>query len=358
MLARRTLFRSLCLGALPAWLSRALPQDPRSLVWRESSFSDLSEWITPADRLFVRHHLGLPRLEARNWKLVVEGLVERRLEITYEKLLRFPRIRSVVTSECAGNLPGGGMVGNVEWNGVSLAALLNQAGIQRGAAEVILDGADCGLDEGENIPVCYSRSIPVQKALAPETLLAFEMDGQPLSPEHGYPLRAVVPGWYAMANVKWLRRIEVTARPFAGFYMSKRYFTARRDAVTGEFLVTRVTEMGIKSQIARPRNGEIIEPQPYVIRGAAWTGRGRVERVEVSVDGGSTWQRAVLGKKRDPYAWIFWDYLWESPPIGTHTILARAFDEQGETQPVAEDPERINRYANRWMQRVQVVVSA
>jgi len=297
-------------------------------------------------------------MNIRRWKLAIEGLVERRLDLTYQDLLRLPRIGAVVTSECAGNLPGGGMVGNAEWSGVSLAALLKHAGIKRDAIEVILDGADCGLDEGENVPVCYSRSIPLQKALARETLLALDMNGKPLTSEHGYPLRAVVPGWYAMTNVKWVRRIEVTDRPFNGFYMSKRYFTAKRDAVTGELVIRRVAEMGIKSQIARPRHGEVLKPRPYVIRGAAWTGAGRVERVEVSTDGGKSWRLAMQGEQRAPYTWIFWEYPWESPEIGQHTILARAFDDRGGIQPEAEDPERINRYANRWIQHVGVEVSS
>lgn len=353
-LGRRALLQGLSLAALPVWRSGAAVDRP---VWREPSFSDLRGWITPVEQYFIRRHLALPRIEARNWKLAIDGLVERQLEITYEELLHFAHVRRVVTSECAGNLAGGGMVGNAEWSGVSLAALLKHAGIQSGAVEVILDGVDCGLDEGENVPVCYSRSIPVQKALAPETLLAAEMNGRLLTLEHGYPVRAVVPGWYAMSNVKWLRRIHVTDRPFGGFYMSKRYFTAKRDAVTGEFGITRLTEMSVKSQIARPRQGEVLKREPYLIRGAAWTGSGQVERVDVSGDGGETWRRASLGKERAQYAWRVWEHIWKPPGPGKHTILVRAFDERGNTQPAAEDMERINRYANCWIHRVAVEVS-
>ncbi len=304
----------------------------------------------------MRHHLSVPRLAIDKWTLAVEGVVERRLELSYRDLLRLPRTTEVVTFECAANLPGGGMVGNAEWTGVPLATLLREAGIKPGAVEVILDGSDFGLDEGEYIPASYSRSVPLEKALASETLLAFQMNGAPLDAEHGYPLRAVVPGWYAMTNVKWLRRIEVTDRPFAGLYMSKRYYTAKRDSITGEFVVTRLREMGVKSQIDRPQNGEVLKSQPYTIRGAAWTGRGRVERVEVSVDEGKTWKEAKLGKERAPHAWVLWEYPWPSPPIGEQSILARAFDDSGETQPASEDLERINRYDNRWIHRVTVRV--
>ncbi len=368
MLSRRTFFKLVSLTTVPlSPLGDLLAQGPTPEApgplkasplseWREPPFLDPDQWITPADHFFVRHHLKVPQVEIGTWKLVVEGLVEQRLEISYADLLSLPRNTEVVTLECAGNLPGGGMAGNAQWTGVRLASVLGKAGIKPGALEVIFDGADFGLDEGELIPVSYSRSIPVQKALASETLLATEMNGMALSVDRGFPLRAVVPGWYAMAHVKWLHRIEITDRPYAGFYMAKRYFTAKREPLTGEFIISPVREMGVKSQIARPKNGEALNPQPYAIQGAAWTGNGRVEGVEVSVDGGKTWQKATLGRERAPYAWVLWEYLWQSPEVGGHTLLARAFDSRGETQPTAEDPERINRYANRWIHRVKVTV--
>jgi DMSO/TMAO reductase YedYZ molybdopterin-dependent catalytic subunit len=318
--------------------------------------SNLTQWITPAEHFFVRHHLQVPRVNVRTWKLAIEGLVKTRLELAYPELLRRPQTSQTVTLECAGNQSGGGMVGNAQWTGVSLAQLLKEAGLKSGATEVILDGADFGLDEGEYVPTSYSRSLPLEKALAPETLLAFEMNGKVLDTLHGYPLRAVVPGWYGMASVKWLRRIEVTDRPFAGFYMSKRYFTAKRDGVTGEFVISPVREMDIKSQITLPANGETLKPRAYTVQGMAWTGRGKVERVEVSVDGGNSWQMATLFGKRDPWAWVLWKYLWESPEIGERMLSVRAVDNQGRTQPLAEDPERINRYANSWIHRVRVTV--
>jgi DMSO/TMAO reductase YedYZ molybdopterin-dependent catalytic subunit len=248
------------------------------------------------------------------------------------------------------------MVGNAEWTGVPLAAVLEEAGVKPGALEVILDGADFGLDEGEWIPTSYSRSIPVELALGRETLLASKMNGVPLGERHGHPLRALVPGWYAMANVKWLRRIEATNRPFRGLYMSKRYYTARRDAVTGEFDISPLREMGVKSQIAFPTNGAVLAQEPCRVRGAAWTGSGQVEKIEVSLDGGKSWHAAALGKERASRAWAFWEYLWESPPAGEHTIAVRAFDGEGRTQPETEDTERVNRYDNRWIHRVRVRV--
>lgn len=328
----------------------------RGVAWQEPPFSELTSWITPVHRFFVRHHLGIPRVDLDRWRLTVEGLVERRIELTLRDLEQFPRVTQVMSFECAGNLPGGGMVGNAEWTGVPLTAVLERAGVKPGALEVILDGADFGFDEGELIPTSYSRSIPPELALAPEILLAHRMNGEPLSEQHGRPLRAVVPGWYAMANVKWLRRIEVTDRPFGGLYMSKRYFTARRDSVTGEFVISPLREMGIKSQIAFPGNGAVLPQEPCRVRGAAWTGSGEVKKVEVSLDGGEIWHAAALGKERASRAWVFWEYLWESPPAGDHTIAVRAFDNEGRTQPETEDTERINRYDNRWIHRVRVQV--
>ncbi len=300
MVGRRAFLKAFPLVALPWPLltSRAYgvgnfgrpSQGSSQLVrWRETPFAELDQWITPVDSFLVRSHLTVPHVEVRDWKLVVEGLVEHRLELTYPELLRRPQVTRAVTFECAGNPPGGGMVSNAEWTGFSLSALLKEAGIKPGAVEIILDGVDYGLDEGENVPLTYSRSFPVQKALELETILAYKMNGQDLNAQHGFPLRAVFPGWYAMAHVKWLHRIEVTDRTYLPFYMSKRYYTAKRDVITGEPVVTLVTELALKSQIARPQEGEILEPVPYRIRGAAWTGRGQVERVEVSVDAGKSW---------------------------------------------------------------------
>ncbi|MGA2609171.1 MAG: sulfite oxidase [Terriglobia bacterium] len=369
LLARRTFLKTVSLAGLrlPGLdrLAYAVENSGRPLQssseltrWREMPFAELNQWITPVDRFLVRGHLGVvPQLDVRDWKLVVEGLVERRLELAYPELVRRPRVTKVATFECAGNLPGGGMVSNGEWTGISLSALLMEAGIKPGAVEVILDGADYGLDEGENVPLCYSRSMPVRQALEPGILLAYKMNGENLNAQHGFPLRAVVPGWYANAHVKWLHRIEVTDRPFLPFYMSKRYYTAKRDVITGEPVITPVTEMALKSQIARPIDGEILKLAPYTIKGAAWTGRGQVEKVEVSVDGGQSWEAAVLGKERALCAWVLWEYAWRSPEIGEHTILVRAFDDKGKTQPVVEDRDRINNYVNNWIHQVHVTVA-
>lgn len=365
---RRNFCKTVLLGSVPflwpldfaafqheAIASKYTRPGPSSTLPKRTT--DLSQWITPAGHFFVRDHLEAPLISGSDWRLVIEGQVERRLDLTYQDLLRLPQLHKMVTFECAGNLPGGGMVGNAEWTGISLAALLKKSGIKPGAMEVILEGGDYGLDEGEYIPTSYNRSIPIEKALAPETLLAFAMNGKPLDVAHGFPLRAIIPGWYGMTNVKWLRRIKVTDRPYTGFYMLRRYVTGKRDSITGEIVVSPVREMGVKSEIFRPRSEEVLKCQPFTIKGAAWGGRGRVEKVEVSVDGGNTWRQAVLDKEQVPYTWVFWNYLWQAPSAGKQTIAVRAFDSQGQTQPDTEDHEQIHRYVNRWIQRVEVTVS-
>lgn len=366
MLKRRTFLRSFPFLPVPfsylighAAYQKEFPSlKAAQALWQEPPFSELQEWLTPSTRFFVRHHLGIPEVDADRWTLSIEGSVDRRLELGYEQLLKLPTVSQVYTVECAGNLPGGGMVGNAEWTGVRLGDLLQEAGVQEGAVEIIMEGDDVGIDEGENIPVRYARSIPLSKALAPETLLAFQMNGETLARQHGFPVRAVVPGWYGMSHVKWLRRIEVSDRPFTGFYMSKRYFTARRDEITGEFLISPVRQMKIKSQIARPREGELLAAAAYTIRGAAWTGDGKIARVEISLDGGLTWNKAELEDQGVPFAWRLWRCDWSSPPIGRHTLTVRAFDEEGKTQPVEEDRQQTNRYANHWRHRVNVEVVA
>ena len=321
------------------------------------SNSDETKWLTPVEQFFVRNHLGVPRINREDWKLTVEGAVARPLEWNYAELLRMPRVSSTVTLECAENLPGGRNVGNARWTGVPLVTLLEGAGVDAGARQVVLEGADRGLDEHEMVPVSYARSLPLEQALSDQTLVALEMNGQPLTPAHGHPARVVVPGWYGMAHVKWLTRIRVVREDFQGFYMSKRYFTARRHPNTGEHVLTPVTLMGVKSQVHYPREGQVVNLGSCVIRGAAWAGCRPIERVEISTDEGTTWIKTRLAAERSPCAWVNWSHRWEPPSTGGFAVQVRAFDDQGKTQPLSEDLGRSNRYDNRWLHRVQFRVS-
>ena len=315
------------------------------------------EWLTPVEQFFVRNHLGVPTINREDWKLVLEGAVARPLEWSYAELQRMSKVSRTVTLECAENLPGGRKVGNARWTGVPLAKLLEDAGVDAGAREVVLEGADRGLDEHEMVPVSYARSLPLEQARSTQTLVALEMNGEPLTPAHGHPARGIVPGWYGMAHVKWLTRIRVVKEAFQGFYMSKRYFTARRHPNTGEHILTRVSRMGIKSQIHSPREGQVLNQGSCVIRGAAWAGCRSIERVEISMNGGDIWMETRLSAERAPCAWVHWSHTWEPTSTGDFVVQVRAFDDQGQTQPFWEDLGRINRYDNRWLHRVQFRVS-
>ena len=347
---RRAFLQTIGLAVIPAWGPlRASPIPPPI----ETSSAD---WLTPVEHFFVRSHLGTPSIERDQWKLTVEGKVRRPREWTWSQLKEMEQESRTVTLECAENLPGGSLVGNAQWRGVPLARLLEEAGVEEDAREVVLEGADRGLDELEMVPVTYARSLPLDEALAAGTLIALEMNGQPLTPEHGFPARAIVPGWYGMAHVKWLTRIRVSAEPFRGFYMAKRYFTARRHPNTGEPVLTPVTRMGVKSRIDAPVEGETLSPGSHVVRGRAWAGCRTVERVEVSSDGGRSWTGARLLDAPAPCTWVRWSHTWKPPRTGPYALQVRAFDSQGQTQPAQEDLGRINRYDNRWLHTVRCTV--
>ncbi len=347
---RRAFLQTLGLALLPAWDPlRAAPVPPP--IGAASS-----EWLTPVEHFFVRSHLGTPSIERDEWRLAVDGSVRQPREWTWSQLREMEQESRTVTVECAENLPGGSLVGNAQWRGVLLARLLEEVGIKPEAREVVLEGADRGLDELEMVPVTYARSLPLDEAVAAGTLVALEMNGQPLTPEHGHPARALVPGWYGMAHVKWLTRIRVTAEPFRGFYMAKRYFTARRHPNTGEPVLTPVTRMGVKSQIDSPVEGEILSPGPHDVRGRAWAGCRTIERVEVSSDRGKSWTVARLTDHQTPCSWVRWSHTWEPRRTGPYALQVRAFDDRGETQPEREDLGRINRYDNRWVHTVRYAV--
>jgi DMSO/TMAO reductase YedYZ molybdopterin-dependent catalytic subunit len=326
----------------------------------ESSFAALDGFITPNNLFFVRSHFDKVKgLDARTWRLKVEGAVERPLELDYEGLRKMPARTQVALLECAGNgrvflVPKAsgllwelGGVSNAEWTGVPLAAVLERAGLKAHAVEVIAEGADAGEIRDEprspgKIP--FARSLPLDKAKQPEVLLAYQMNGADLPPAHGYPVRLLVPGWYGMASVKWLTRLVVTDRPFNGFFQTLQYaYFERRH---GEPTLVTTTAIQVKAQIARPALGEVVKANAgYRMHGAAWTGESEIKKVDVSTDGGKNWQEAKLLDRRAPegsrYGWRLWEYRWQTPEQpGRYTLLARATDQQGHTQPLERDPDR------------------
>ncbi len=326
-------------------------KDPPNL---EFPFPALDGFITPNERFFIRCHFPVPALDARSWRLRVEGAVRRELELSLDDLRKLPEKTVTATIECAGNSrvflhkePGVqwelGAVGNAEWTGVPLAAVLQRAGLAEGAAEAVLEGADRGEVRGPPkspgvIP--FARSLPLTKARRPEVLLAYRMNGKELPKEHGFPLRAVVAGWYGMASVKWLTRVVVTERPFDGFFQTFDYTHWQR--VKGLATLVPVTAMQVKAAVARPAPHEVVRAgAAYRVRGAAWAGEAEVAKVEVSTDGGKTWEPARLIGKSAPFAWRLWEHEWRTPAkAGRHVVLARATDGHGRVQPPRHDPDR------------------
>jgi DMSO/TMAO reductase YedYZ molybdopterin-dependent catalytic subunit len=314
-------------------------------------FETVESFITPTKSFYVRTHFPMPKIDRDAWWLHVEGEVEKPFAINYEQLLKLESVTSPVTLECAGNNRnflepkvkgvqwGLGAVGTAEWTGVSLSALLDRAVVRPNAREVVLEGADHGmLDDPKSPPgeLTFARSIPLEKAQR-DVLLAYRMNGEDLRPEHGFPLRAIVPGWYAMASIKWLQRIIVTDQPFTGYYQTLDYAYWRRRGDIGE--LSPVAELQVKAEIAKPAQGETVPANSNVrIHGAAWASGNEVVRVEVSTDGGSTWNEANLLGESKPNAWRLWEFDWKTPSApGGHTLVARATDSLGRTQPVERD---------------------
>ena len=325
-------------------------EDPLNL---EMPFAALDSFITPTKLFYVRTHFPIPKIDKQTWRLRVEGEVEKSFEISYDELLKMESRKIPATLECAGNNRnflepkvkgvqwGLGAVSTAEWTGVVLSMLLDRAIVRPSAYEVILEGADRGKPDDPKSPageLKFAWSIPLEKASS--VLLAYKMNDVDLPPEHGFPVRAIVPGWYGMASIKWLQRIIVTDQPFTGYFQTLDYaFWKRR----GD-MVERVplSEMQTKAEIARPAEGEIVPANSHVrVQGAAWTTNGEIIKVELSTDGGSTWGDAKLLGEAKPNAWRLWEFNWKTPAAaGKQTLISRATDSRGRTQPAEHDPDR------------------
>jgi DMSO/TMAO reductase YedYZ molybdopterin-dependent catalytic subunit len=300
----------------------------------------LRSWITANDVFFDRNQGQIPdeKIALDRWDLTVDGEVRQPLKFTFEKLCNLPKTVVANTLECSGNgrsLLGKkasgnpwtvGGVGNAVWGGVALSVLLQEAGLTRQASHVAFEGLDTPLGKAQ---IKFVRSIPIDKAMA-STLLAYEMNGEPLPLKHGYPLRALALGWTGANCVKWLKRIEVLKRPYEGFFMDRVYrvFQKGQDPATGEV----VTAIKLKSIFTRPLPGERRPAGKLVVLGAAYAGEDRVQTVEVSTDNGTTWHPADLIGPDEPFAWRQWQFVWQAQ-TGAHTLLCRATDTQGRRQP-------------------------
>ena len=321
-------------------------EDPVNL---ETPFTTLDQFITPTESFYVRTHFPIPEIDRAKWRLKIEGEVNHPFEINYEDLAAMTSKTIPVTLECAGNnriflepkVKGVqwelGAVGTAQWTGVPLAALLKKAEPKHGALEVIFEGADQGKVAEAKAPtgeIRFARSLPLAKAFD-DVVLAYRMNGEELLPEHGFPVRAIVPGWYAVASIKWLERIIVTAKPFQGYYQTLDYAYWNRRGDLDE--LTPLSEMVLKAEISYPANDSTLPAgQTVTVRGAAWG--GNVQKVEVSVDAGKTWRQADLLDDNHAGAWRRWQLEWVTPAAGgSTTLMARAFDEKGRTQPVERD---------------------
>jgi DMSO/TMAO reductase YedYZ molybdopterin-dependent catalytic subunit len=333
-------------------------KDPLNL---EFPFATLDSFITPNEKFYVRNHFPIPELEAKTWKLKVDGAVKKELELTYDQIRKLPSKTVMATLECAGNgrtslKPKAkgvqwdlGAVSNAEWTGVPLSAVLEAAGLDDGAVEVVLEGADRGEVKTDIRPanpvLHFARSLPLTKVRKGEVLLAYQMNGKELPVNHGFPLRAIVPGWFGMASIKWLQRLIVTKQPFNGFFetIDYSYFSTSK----GVPEVLPIQELQVKAQIARPKPGEVVDAKAkYRIHGAAWTGESDIRKVELSFDDGKTWREATLGDRAVHFAWRFWEYSWTPEKAGAVSIMARATDARGVTQPMKRDPNRRNYIIN------------
>ncbi len=317
----------------------------------ETPLEALVQGNTPTASFFVRNNHPEPELSADTHRIAVEGAVQTPLTLQLADLARGPMRELTVTLECAGNgrtsmAPlaegepwGKGALGTAVWKGVPLAEVLGLARLRTDVLEVLIEGAD---GEGSKR---FARSLPVSKALHPDTLLALEMNGAPLTRSHGAPVRLIVPGWYGMANVKWVRRIEALTRPFEGHYQRERYIYDFADGQAPK----PVSRMKVKSLITAPGSGTRVAPGRVVVQGLAWSGERRVVQVEVAVDGGETWKPATLLEPAKPSAWVRWAFTWEDATPGRHTLRARATDEAGETQPETAQWNRLG-YGNNSVQ--------
>jgi len=320
--------------------------------------------ITPPGLHYLLIHYDIPAVDPASFQLEIGGAVERPMTLTLDDLKQRDRTAEPVTFECAGN--GRALleprpqsqpwlteaVGTAEWGGTPLAPLLAEAGPSGSAVEVLFSALDRGV-EGD-VPQAYERALPI--AEAEHALLAHEMNGAPLPPQHGFPLRLVVPGWYGMQNVKWLTRITVLEERFEGYQNAVSYRLYGEDGEPGE-PVTRMMPRslmippGVPEFLTRERR---LEPGPVTLRGRAWSGHGAIDRVDVSTDGGLTFDPAVLEPPVGPNAWRGWSFDWDAEP-GEHELCSRATDGAGNTQPL-EPPWNLKGFANNAVARVKVLV--
>jgi sulfite oxidase len=352
---------ALIAGAAPSLLTWAqsvqVPGEDR-LILRSFRFVDLetpvedfNTWLTPVPHFFVRNHMFEPsQLDASDWRLALGGELEKPLTLSLAELSRFEPHSVVNTLECAGNgrslhrpqVPGvqwgKGAVGTARFSGPRLRDVLQRAGVKPSGKHVMFRG----LDEVPGKVPPFIRSIPIEKALDADTLIATHMNGSPLTKHHGFPARALVPGWIGAASCKWLTEIKILEAEFVGNFMSPGYRLPNQPVKPGDAVKPEdthpVTALSVKSVISGPADGSSLSLKTtragkVLVQGAAWAGEADIAKVEISTDAGATWNPAKLGHEQSHYAWRLWTYDWKVSKTGDYTILSRATDTQGRTQP-------------------------
>lgn len=319
----------------------------KSLDWET-----LSDWLTPQDQAFNVQHYGIPEFDVKDFKVEITGLVEKPMTLRLDELKALPKKDQLMTLECSGNGSSKGFINaiyNSRWTGTPLTPVLKKCRIDPRAKEIVFFGMDRkketlrpGTNRELTIEVPFGRSLSVEDATKVPLLLAYERNGEPIEKRNGGPLRLIVPGWYGIANVKWLTRIEVRDRRYMGRFMGRDYVTVRGERRGHEivYVETSVTRMNLKSIIARvtrrPTHNGAIPLKAYC---AAWSDGTEIERVEVQLDGG-TWRSAVPDKKpQSKYCWRFFSLDIGPVTAGKHTLVCRAIDVKGRVQPAAEDDE-------------------
>jgi DMSO/TMAO reductase YedYZ molybdopterin-dependent catalytic subunit len=320
--------------------------------------------VMPNGHFYVRNHFSTPTLDPERYELAVTGLVERPLSLCLRDLQNMPSQSLVSTLECAGNgrvhfdppVDGEqwrfGAASTAEWTGVPLAEILERAGLKAGAHDVVFRGADVGLVEDATAPVRFERALSVDDARDSGALVAYAMNGESLPLQHGRPVRLIVPSWYSVASVKWLTEIEVIGEPFEAYFQTDRYvYEWERD---GDVVREPVRLQRVRAVIAEPADGASVTAGELAVRGVAWSGAAPIDRVDVSIGGGS-WQRARLVGERRRHSWQWWELLTKSESHGPSTVRARATDLAGCTQPERAEWNRLG-YGGNAIQTVPITI--
>lgn len=312
----------------------------------ETPVEAFDSWITPNDTFFVRQHLPRPKVAAAAYRLKVSGMVSSPLDLSLDNLRKMPQVKVAATLECAGNgrsyfrpkLPGlqwtKGAIGNAEWRGVRLTDILKKAGAATAARYGNFNGADVGAGKTPD----FIRSIPMRKLMLESTIVALEMNGEPLPEIHGFPARLIVPGWDGASWVKWVNDLKVDEKPDSGFYFGTAYRYPKYAVGPGGAARPEDMEvlegMAVKSFFTRPADQSKVKAGPVNVQGFAWAGEHRVTRVEISTDGGGKWQDARLGTQNIPFCWRTFQFSFTPPKPGHYVLCSRATDSSGRVQPI------------------------